>query len=799
MPLIVLLVSLCCSALTYGQPDYAKTPVFFIHGHGVNGSVWQPLISYLEGADYPGLYLRAVSLEPSNGSNIAAAEQQIALAIDEFLATINAYLALNYPVIPPKTKVDLISHSMGSLSARWYAARLSPERVRKWISLAGASHGTNFACGIEDPGADDMCPAYAVNEQESLIQYGLNGAPFLADVDETPYGIGIDSPGVNAVPPDQERRITYFTIRSEEDQLIVPVESVVLDGAGGTEMVIPQDIPARVTSAGNILMTNGVGHDPMLSDGSTMRLVGMILGLQEDGIFLDDFSRSDGEDLGNGWIKKNPEAFVLSGQAAIKQATGAGYRDNFCYRPASEDVLDVEASVEFRLFNLPPGYPQLYVRLQSDTAQQANVLDGYVLYIYDSAGIAGLGRQRGSEFVTALSEINLYPALNTTDTFRLRLRSVGENPVELAAYVERFDGSGWQIIGQANYLDDSPDRIATGGSVGFGGYVEANYVYDNFRRTIVTAQRASIRLDPNALRFTAQTGGSNPPPQNLSISNGGGGKLVWGAETNAGWLGVTPGSGTGPSTMSISANITGLTAGIYQGFVTVSHPEAENSPQTISVVLEVDDPIPGDFFDDFNRGDGEEIGNGWMQKNGGAFSLLGGAVMKRPVSSGYRDNVCYRPSSEDLLDVEASVEFRLVSLPPGYPQLYVRLQSDTVQEANILDGYVLYIYDDAAFGGLARQRGSDFVAVLSSINLLSALNTTDTFRLRLRTVGTNPVELTAFIERSISAGWQVIGEATALDDSPDRITNTGSVGFGGYVEGNYLYDNFRRIEIKVLI
>jgi hypothetical protein len=43
--------------------------------------------------------------------------------------------------------------------------------------------------------------------------------------------------------------------------------------------VIPEGLPAVVTSEGNILMTHGIGHDAMLDDAGTMNLVRYLLHL----------------------------------------------------------------------------------------------------------------------------------------------------------------------------------------------------------------------------------------------------------------------------------------------------------------------------------------------------------------------------------------------------------------------------------------------------------------------------------------------------------------------------------------
>jgi hypothetical protein len=196
----------------------------------------------------------------------------------------------------------------------------------------------------------------------------------------------------------------------------------------------------------------------------------------------DNFERPDSSSLGNGWIEKLTGGFVLANGQAVKQSASTGYRDNVVYRPASEDLLDQEASIELSWLNGSIGYPQVFVRLQSDTATGDGILDGYILYVNNSTTEAILGRQRGGQFVVPLATLNFSTPLNTTDVFRLRLRAIGTSPVELSAWVEQFVGGSWQVIGQANASDSNGNRIATAGAVGFGGYVENTYSYDNFQR-----------------------------------------------------------------------------------------------------------------------------------------------------------------------------------------------------------------------------------------------------------------------------------------------------------------------------
>ncbi len=275
---LILLLCLCFPSTGHTKPDYAKTPIFFVHGYGGNATCWKPIISFLMKAGYPKKYLRAIQLRPNNGSNIVASEKQLAPEIEDFLKSINEFVQKKRLNVSSKTKVHLISHSMGALSARWFAAKVRPDRVRLWISLGGASHGSNVLCGYAGQGADDLCPAFAKNGKESLVQYQLNGRPYAPDIDETPYGIGKDSLGVRSIPPDQPRSILYVSIRTSPDKWIKPEDSPILDGAGGLSIPIPKDVKAEETSPGNILMTNRVGHDAMIADRNTLRLVEIILG-----------------------------------------------------------------------------------------------------------------------------------------------------------------------------------------------------------------------------------------------------------------------------------------------------------------------------------------------------------------------------------------------------------------------------------------------------------------------------------------------------------------------------------------
>jgi uncharacterized protein (TIGR03437 family) len=102
---------------------------------------------------------------------------------------------------------------------------------------------------------------------------------------------------------------------------------------------------------------------------------------------------------------------------------------------------------------------------------------------------------------------------------------------------------------------------------------------------------ATLSAAPSSLSFSALLGASPPASQSVSVTAGGS-AIPFTASSSAGWLVVSPPSGTIPTSLSVSVNLTGLAAGTYNGTVLVSSPLASNGPQTVSVSLTVTAPQP---------------------------------------------------------------------------------------------------------------------------------------------------------------------------------------------------------------
>lgn len=99
-----------------------------------------------------------------------------------------------------------------------------------------------------------------------------------------------------------------------------------------------------------------------------------------------------------------------------------------------------------------------------------------------------------------------------------------------------------------------------------------------------------IKLSRTWFNFAVVGGGSNPDDQILEIRNSGVGTLDWTITYDCNWLHVYPTTGTStgePNEVILSADINGLVDGTYTCGLAVSDPNADNSPQTVTVILRI--------------------------------------------------------------------------------------------------------------------------------------------------------------------------------------------------------------------
>lgn len=113
----------------------ARVPILFVHGMNGSAADWAPMRDRFVADGWPEASLLARTFaDPKLGCNTANAAA-IAGWIEELRAATGA------------ATVDLVSHSMGTLSSRWFLHELGGvAKVRRFVSLGGMHHGLSSPC-----------------------------------------------------------------------------------------------------------------------------------------------------------------------------------------------------------------------------------------------------------------------------------------------------------------------------------------------------------------------------------------------------------------------------------------------------------------------------------------------------------------------------------------------------------------------------------------------------------------------------------------------------------------------------
>jgi triacylglycerol lipase len=187
------LLSACTESVTPGTlPELKHDPILFVHGYGGSSANWETMKQRFISDGWQDFELYAYNFSFITSNATTAAE--IRDYVNDIIAKTGA------------TKVDIIAHSMGSVSSRYYLKNLGgSEKVDAWVSLAGPNHGTdaveNENCGFTP--CREIVP----------------GSAFLLSLNA-----GDETPGLTR----------YGTWRSPCDTTINPDESVILSGATNT-------------------------------------------------------------------------------------------------------------------------------------------------------------------------------------------------------------------------------------------------------------------------------------------------------------------------------------------------------------------------------------------------------------------------------------------------------------------------------------------------------------------------------------------------------------------------------------
>ncbi len=192
----------------------------------------------------------------------------------------------------------------------------------------------------------------------------------------------------------------------------------------------------------------------------------------------------------------------------------------------------------------------------------------------------------------------------------IQISNAGSGALNWTARAETTAGGNWLEVsptsGSASATSPATVRVsAVVGSLQAGVYTgsvvaesAAPSQVERVTVTLLVSQvKQSILVSQSGLLFTGVEGGAVVPSQTFGILNAGEGVMSWTAEATAlsggNWLTVAPTSGRSDAAslevplVEVGVNVSGLRAGPYSGLVRINAPGASNSPQFMTVTLNV--------------------------------------------------------------------------------------------------------------------------------------------------------------------------------------------------------------------
>ncbi|MCL6642831.1 MAG: S8 family serine peptidase [Candidatus Bipolaricaulota bacterium] len=105
-------------------------------------------------------------------------------------------------------------------------------------------------------------------------------------------------------------------------------------------------------------------------------------------------------------------------------------------------------------------------------------------------------------------------------------------------------------------------------------------------------QALTLAVFPERLKFVVQANGPTPAPQPLEIASTGEGELVWSAQASSDFLKLSSLSGVGRALIQVGLDISALAAGTYESAITITAENAQNSPLTVPVEIQITEGTP---------------------------------------------------------------------------------------------------------------------------------------------------------------------------------------------------------------
>lgn len=280
-----------------------------------------------------------------------------------------------------------------------------------------------------------------------------------------------------------------------------------------------------------------------------------------------------------------------------------------------EPLTDLTVSVAYAN-GAPTGW--LHATLSSTSAPSVLTLNATIgaLRWGSYAGSVTIGSPEAAHGSVALNvEFTVAPAIPTAPSgltatsasyVQVDLQWTDNSLIEDGFRIERCDGDGCtdfeyvagvdpNVTNYAHYGYSTPStsyryRVQSVNAIGISAWSNV--------AEVTTPARPAIAVQPAEVSFVAAEGGALPAPQSVTVTNGGGesldglgvGLIHYADGEPEGWLAASIDRSNAPATLTIAVGFTSLPLGTYHATVPVTSGVATNSPQTVSVALQIARP-----------------------------------------------------------------------------------------------------------------------------------------------------------------------------------------------------------------
>jgi len=328
-----------------------------------------------------------------------------------------------------------------------------------------------------------------------------------------------------------------------------------------------------------------------ISESTAPTLMGNFKGVASSGVFVKDKLAYLAD--GTGGLKiidvSNPSApSLLGGYHTEGWAANVFVSGNYAYLAESmSSGRYTETGGGFKIFDVSmPSAPVLVGEIPGEIIHTARdvYVNGAYAYVAESWGYLNIID------ISVPSAPSLVGHYQGTDNPHITGIDYSGNYVYLAS-----GSTGLQMIDISSPSQPQFASVYSNIEEASAVFVSGNYIYVTDRengklyilQTSSVSQTAQLILSRSHLYFGSGGNGISTGTQTLFVGNSGEGEMEWSVSPGQEWLKCAPTSGTNSGELFVSVDATGLSPGTYHGALSVSSPQATNSPQAVAVTLKV--------------------------------------------------------------------------------------------------------------------------------------------------------------------------------------------------------------------